>query len=109
MSELAFSKVGERYYESERTSQKLNLDLDGLRDDLKDGLGMRPLQQVTEEQARKVRVHTLITRDELVRERQTRHETTLLEPEDGGERPAEEDTLDGSERDETLSKRGALV
>lgn len=35
-----------------------------------------------EEQASKIGVHALITTDELVREGEPRHKTTLLEPED---------------------------
>lgn len=62
-----------------------------------------------EEQACKVGVETLITRDELVGECQSRHETTLLEPEDGGERSREEDTLDGSEGDQALGESRTLV
>ena len=54
-------------------------------------------------------MHTLVTRDELVGEGKTRHEATLLEPEDGGERSTEEDTLDGSECNETIGKGGVLV
>jgi len=42
---------------------------------------MRDLQ-VSEEQASKVGVQTLISRDQLVREGKTGHETSLLEPED---------------------------
>ena len=54
-------------------------------------------------------MHALIAGDELVREGQTGHETALLEPEDGGKRTAEEDTLDGSEGDETGGKGGVLI
>ena len=61
------------------------------------------------EEASKVGVKTLITRDELVGESQTRHKTALLEPEDGGESTAEEDTLDSSEGNETLTERRVLV
>lgn len=39
--------------------------------------------QVSEEQASKVGVQTLVTRDQLVGECETRHKTSLLEPEDG--------------------------
>lgn len=62
-----------------------------------------------EEETGKVGVETLITRDELVREGETRHETSLLEPEDGGERTREEDTFDGSESDESLTETRSLV
>ena len=69
---------------------------------------MRALAKVGEQKASKVGVHTLITRDELVGEGETRHQATLLQPEDGGERPAEEDTLDSSEGNETLSEGRTL-
>lgn len=43
----------------------------------------------------------LVTRDEFVRRAEVRHHSALLEPEDGGERPGEEDALNGGEGDET--------
>ena len=70
---------------------------------------MRTPLQVAEEQAREVGMHPLITRDELVGESKARHEATLLEPEDRGERTREEDTLHGGERNETLCKSRVLV
>lgn len=57
-----------------------------------------------EEEAGKVGVETLVAGDKLVRERKTRHETTLLQPENRGERTREEDTFDGSEGDKALGK-----
>lgn len=75
-----------------------------------------------EEEAGKVGVEALVARDELVGEGESGHEATLLKPEDGGERACgehgqgekrvgiegrrtgEEDSLDGGERDETLSE-----
>ena len=54
-------------------------------------------------------MHALVTADELVGEREARHEATLLEPEDGREGAREEDTLDGGERDEALGKARPLV
>ena len=70
---------------------------------------MRTSLHVAEEQASEVGVHTLITADQLVREGQTRHETTLLEPEDRGKGAGEENTLNGSEGNKTLSKSRTLV
>ena len=61
------------------------------------------------EETRKVGVHTLVTADQLIRESQTGHETTLLEPKDGSEGAGEEDTLDGRKGNETLSEGGTLV
>jgi hypothetical protein len=67
------------------TGEELLLNLDCLLDDLIDGLGVGPSAEVREEEAGKVGVETLITRDELVGEGESGHETALLEPEDGGE------------------------
>lgn len=65
--------------------------------------------EMGEEETREVGMETLVTRDELVGECQAWHKTTLLEPEDGRERSAEEDTLDGCECDEPLSKGRVLI
>ena len=62
-----------------------------------------------EEQAGEICVHAFVAGDELVGECETGHETTFLEPEDGGEGAAEEDTFDGGEGDEALSEGGVLV
>lgn len=89
--------------------QELLLDGDGLGNDVLNGLLAGLVSDLTEQQAGEVGVHTLITRDELVGEGQTRHETTFLEPEDGGESAREEDTLDCCEGDEPGGKSGVLV
>ena len=83
--------------------QEFLLDLDGIDDDIADDLLAGSVLQVGEEQASEVGVKTLVTRDQLVGEGQTRHEATLLQPEDGSESTAEEDTLNSSESYETLS------
>lgn len=70
---------------------------------------MGALLQVTEEQTSEIGMHALVPRDELVRKRKTRHQPPLLQPKDGRERAREEDTLNGSERHETLSKGRPLV
>ena len=57
-----------------------------------------------EEQTREICVHAFVAGDELVGKCETGHETAFLEPEDGGEGAAEEDTFDGGEGDETLSE-----
>lgn len=82
---------------------------DSLLDDPGNSVGVRASSEMGEEETGKVGVETLITRDELVREGETRHETSLLEPEDGGERTREEDTFDGSESDESLTETRSLV
>jgi hypothetical protein len=47
--------------------------------------------------------------DELIVERETRHQTVLLEPEDGRKGARKEDTLNGSESYQLLSECGTLV
>ena len=84
-------------------------NLDSLPDDPLNRLGVRPSPQVGKQQARKVGVETLVTRNELVRECQSRHEAALLEPKDGRKRAREKDTLDGGERNETLGESRSLV
>ena len=66
-------------------TEKFLLDLDSLGDDSLDGLLAGALVEKREQEASEVSVHALVTRDELVGEGETRHETTLFEPEDGGE------------------------
>ena len=50
-----------------------------------------------------------VSRDELVALAQAGHHAATLEPRNRREAAAEEDALDGSERDESLAKRYALV
>ena len=88
----------------EGIGQKLLLDGNSVGDDLLDRLRVRTTAKVAEEQAREVGVHTLITADEFVGERQTRHEPTLLEPENRCEGAREENALDGRKGNEALSK-----
>lgn len=66
-------------------SQEFLLDADSLSDDVLNGLLAWSVLKVREEQACKVSVHTLVSGDELVGEGEPRHETTLLQPEDGCE------------------------
>lgn len=94
--------------DGESIGQKDLLNFDGLSDDTLDDLLGGTVVKVREKQAGKVSVHTLVTRNKLVRESKTRHETALLQPEDGSKRAREEDTLNGSERDKTLTK-GTLI
>lgn len=89
--------------------QELLLDSDSISDDFTDNLLAGAVLQVRVEQASKVSVQTLVTRDELVGKGQTRHETSLLEPEDGGKGSAEEDTFNSSKGNETLGKGRVLV
>ena len=54
-------------------------------------------------------METFISRDELVGEGESGHETSLLEPEDGGERSREEDTLDSGESNESFGECRLVV
>jgi len=54
-------------------------------------------------------VETFIAGDQLVGESEAGHEAALLEPVDGAEGAGEEDTLDASEGDQTLSEGGLVV
>ena len=65
--------------------QEFLFDLDGLSDDLVDGVWVGSSSEVGEQETSKVGVETLVSRDELVGEGESGHETSLLEPEDGGE------------------------
>jgi hypothetical protein len=89
--------------------QELLLNGDGICDDVQDDLLASTVLEVGVKQASKVCVQSFVTRNELVGEGQTRHQTTLLEPEDGGECTAEEDALNSSECYQTLSESGLLV
>ncbi len=60
------------------------------------------------QEACEVRVHTLVARDKLIGRRETLHDAALLEPEDGAEGAAEEDTLHAGERHETRGEIGLL-
>lgn len=51
----------------------------------------------------------LVSRNEFVAERETIHQSSLLQPEDRGEAAAKEDTLDRGERDHAFWKRRAIV
>ena len=93
----------------ESISQELLLNADGLNNDVLDNLGVGAGVKVGEEQTGEVGVETLVTRDKLVGESQTGHQTTLLQPEDRGEGAGEEDTLNSSEGNETGGKGGLLV
>lgn len=63
--------------------QELLLDLDSLNDDVFNRFLSRSVLQVRYEQTSEISMHALVTGDEFVGEGQARHQTTLLEPEDG--------------------------
>ena len=54
-------------------------------------------------------MHALVARDEFVGEGKAGHETSLLEPEDGGEGAREEDAFDRCEGDEATREGRVLV
>jgi hypothetical protein len=85
------------------------LNLDSIGDDIIDDLLACAVLEVRVQETSEVSVQTLITRNELVGEGQTRHQAALLEPEDGGKGATEEDTLNSSKRDQALSEGGLLV
>ena len=58
--------------------------------------------------AGKVTVETFVPRDELVGERQTGHETSLLEPENGAKGARKEDSLHHAKGDAPFGKAGIL-
>ncbi len=57
------------------------------------------------EEAGEVGVHSLISRNKLIGESKAGHETAFLKPEDSAEGATEEDALNGSEGNKTLSIR----
>ena len=89
--------------------QELLLDGDGLGDDVLHGLLAGAGVEVGEEEAGEVGVEAFVAGDEFVGEGQAGHETTFLQPEDGRERAAEEDALDGRKGDKALGKGGGSV
>lgn len=89
--------------------QKFLLDFYSFGDDILNGLLGWAMLKMGEEEACKVSVKAFITGDEFVGESESSHETTLLKPEDGGEGSGEENTFNGGESDETLSKSRILV
>ena len=93
----------------QRVRQEFLLDGDGFRDHVLHGLLAGAVLEVREQQAGEVRVQTFVARDELVGKGEARHQSALLEPEDGCEGAAEEDALDRGEGDEALGEGGVLV
>lgn len=57
------------------------------------------------EEAGKVAVQSFVSGNQFVREAESGHETSLLEPEDGAERSGEKNAFDGREGDETFGER----
>jgi hypothetical protein len=51
-------------------------------DDLQDSVGMSAAFQMSEQETGKVGVNALVVADQFVRERQARHKSALLQPED---------------------------
>mmetsp|Transcript_19132 Transcript_19132/g.42310 ORF Transcript_19132/g.42310 Transcript_19132/m.42310 type:complete len:216 (+) Transcript_19132:139-786(+) len=61
------------------------------------------------QQTGEVRMETLVSGNQLIRERQSRHQTPFLEPIDGAERPTEQDAFHTSEADQSLSETVGVV
>lgn len=93
----------------EGLSQELLLDDDGFGDDAKDGLAGGLTLEMLDQETGKVGVETFVTADELVGEGETGHQATLLEPKDGSKGTGEEDTLNSSKGNETLTKGGVVI
>ena len=70
---------------------------------------MRPLAKVGEQETCKVSVHALVTTDKFIGESETRHETSLLEPEDGRKASREEDALNSSKSDQPFGERSPAI
>jgi hypothetical protein len=54
-------------------------------------------------------VHAFISTDKLIGKCQAWHETTFLQPENGGKAAREEDSFDGRKGDQTFTERGVLI
>lgn len=61
------------------------------------------------DEAGEVSVESLVSRDELVRESESRHKSALFNPEDCAKRAREEDSLDGSEGNESLREGVGVI
>jgi len=101
--------VHSKQVDGESLRQELLLDRDSVGDDVLHDLLAGAVVEVGEQQASEVGVQTLITRDQLVGEGETWHQTTLLQPEDGSKGAREEDALHSGEGNKTLSESGLLV
>lgn len=65
-----------------RTCEELLLDSDGIGNNVLHCIGIRTTLKVAERHACEAGVHDLVTTDDLVGERQARHHTVILGPED---------------------------
>lgn len=79
-------------------------DFHRLIDNLVDALVRQFVVNVLVEEAGKVSVHAFIARDQFVREAESWHDSSLLEPEDSTEAAREEDALDGCESNHALGE-----
>jgi hypothetical protein len=93
----------------ESIGQELLLDRNSIDDDVLNDLLTWTSVEVGEEQAGKVGVKTLVTRNQLVGESQTGHQATLLQPENGSEGTREENSLDSREGNESLGEGRLLI
>ena len=93
----------------ERLAHKLLLVRHGVAHDRVQLVVRELVLELVVEQARKVAVHALVARDELVGKREPGHEPALLEPEDGAKGAREEDALDDRKGHEALGKARRLL
>ena len=98
----------ERAYR-EHTRQELLFDLDGLLYNALDDIRVWSAPEMAQQQTSKVGMHSLVAAYELIGKGETRHKTTLLQPEYGCKGAREEDPFDGSKGNETFGKRGVPV
>src|SRR5688572_20370076 len=92
---VLLSVITRRWQRTLHTRQEFLLDSDRFGDDRLDKIRMRTALEVTEKQTGEVGVHSLVTADELVGKGKTRHQTSLLKPEDGGKRSRKENAFHG--------------
>ncbi len=61
------------------------------------------------QQTSEIGMQPFIPRNQLVTKRQSRHQSSLLQPKDGSKRSGKEDSFDGGESDESFSEGGTFV
>jgi hypothetical protein len=89
--------------------QEALFNFDGFGDDVLNCLFAWTFAEVGEEQTSKVGMKALVAGDEFVGERQARHETALLKPEDGCERSREKDAFNSGKSNKAFSESRILI
>mmetsp|Transcript_51441 Transcript_51441/g.112776 ORF Transcript_51441/g.112776 Transcript_51441/m.112776 type:complete len:335 (+) Transcript_51441:158-1162(+) len=93
----------------QRLTDKFPLHIHSLTHDLMHDIFRQLVSEHAVEQAGEIRVQPLVTGDHLIRERQTRHQPPLLEPENSAEGSTEQNPLHGSEANEPLSEAVLVI